>query len=398
MHGSVRIGRIGGIAIEVHFTWFIVFGLVALSLIASFADHAPPMAVVPVAVITALLFFASVLAHELAHSFVANRYDRLVERITLFVFGGIAHLKKEPPSSKVEFLVALAGPAMSIALAAVFGGLYFALGGLGVPWWLLQGLMYLAVMNAILAVFNMLPAFPLDGGRVLRAAVWWSTGRFEDATRVAAGIGQVAGYVFMGIGFFLMFSGRLINGLWLMAIGWMLLQAAQSSVQRIVLARALQGVRMADIMTSPVVTVSPDWPVGHVVYEVFIRRSLREVPVVGLTGPVGMIDITDVQHVPQEHWPYVPVSQVMREFNPECVVAPEDDATKALFCMASGGHGRMFVADPAGRLIGVVGHRDVMQAVQIGLMLARGRQPGSEVGYRYPLPPPPPQTPPDRGF
>lgn len=391
MNGSWRIGRIFGISVEVHYTWLVVFFLVVMYLNDQFGRFAVPSGVQwLLSLLTAVVFFASVLAHELAHSVVANRDGPMVERITLFVFGGVAHLKREPARAGVEFAIALAGPVMSLCLAGVFGGLLIATMVLPPSLQIIRlALQQLAVINLMLAGFNMIPAFPLDGGRVLRAVLWGGSRSFDYATRIAAGIGQAFGYVFMAIGFMIVIGGNWLQGFWLVAIGWMLTGAAQSSVRRLEVEAALAGVRVADIMTSPAVSVEPEWPLHRVVYEVILPYRLSSVPVTAAGRPVGLLELHDVQSVPQDQLHLVTVAHVMRPLSPEALASPFDEAAKALARMAGEG-GRVYVVSPDGMLAGVVGHRDLMQAVQIG-MTAPGlvRPPAGQAGgyYRYPVEP-----------
>jgi len=391
LNGSWRIGRIFGISVEVHYTWLVVFFLVVLYLNEQFGRvHAPLGLDWTLALLTALVFFASVLAHELAHSVVANRDGPMVDRITLFVFGGVAHLKREPARAGTELWIALAGPAMSLCLAGVFGGLLIATMVLPPSLSIIRlGLQWLAVINLVLAGFNMIPAFPLDGGRVLRAILWGGSRSFDYATRIAAGIGQAFGYGFMALGFMIVLTGNIIQGFWLVAIGWMLTGAAQSSVRRLDVEAALTGVRVADIMTSPAVSVEPEWPLHRVVYEVILPYRLNSVPVTAEGRPVGLLELTSIQAVPQDQLHLVMVGHVMHPIPPEALASPYDDASKALARMAGEG-GRVYVVSAEGMLVGVVGHRDLMQAVQIGMATPGLVRPpaGQAAGYfRYPVQP-----------
>ncbi|MBD3173634.1 MAG: peptidase M50, partial [Armatimonadia bacterium] len=347
MRGSLKIGRIAGISVEIHYTWLLIFGLVTYFLGTSMSGKASSEIVVwVVAVATSLVFFGSVLAHELSHSLVANAYtDDMVRRITLFAFGGVAHLKDEPPSGKAELWVAVAGPGMSLALAAVFGGIVVLLrlapASLDI---IRSAFLYLSAINVLLAIFNMIPAFPLDGGRVLRALIWIGTGQFDRATQIAAGAGQVFAWLFMAFGVFqiLQGPGNWFSGLWILAIGWMLSSAAQGSLRRLSIERALSGVQVGQIMTTPAVSAGADWSVQRLVYEVILPQRIREVPITWAGQVQGVVNATDVQQVPQQNWPTMSVTQVMSPLSDDRIIPPQEPATKALKVVGAG-HGRAYV-------------------------------------------------------
>lgn len=232
MDTSLRIGKIFGIPIGLHISWFLIFGLLTWSLAGGYFAQAypqvPALVHLLLAVVTSGLFFASVLAHELGHSVVALREKIPVRGITLFIFGGIAQIGKEPPSAGAEFRIAIAGPLVSLALAGGFGALWLL--DRGIPY-LAAPSEYLMRINFILAVFNLIPGFPLDGGRVLRAVVWQISGSFQRANQVAVISGQLVAFGFIGLGIFTILRGQFFNGLWLAFIGWFLQNAAASASQ-----------------------------------------------------------------------------------------------------------------------------------------------------------------------
>lgn len=398
MTGSLRLGSIAGIAIHIHFSWLLVFYLVATALTSRLQGTSPSLAFVwAVSALGSLTFFGSVLAHELAHSVVANRSGRMVERITLFVFGGVAHLKQEPESGKSELLIALAGPGMSLLLALVFSAaaivsLLLPVGGVAIR----SALLWLAELNAMLAVFNMIPAFPLDGGRVLRALVWMNTGRFDRATRIAAGLGQSVGFAFMGlgaVGFVLRWGGGL-NWIWIAAIGWMLSAAATHSLRRVEIDRALEGVTVAEVMTTPAPAALREQPLHEAVYGAMVPRRLTEVAVIEDGRPVGLLLARDVQNVSQEYWAAMPTEHAMAPFPSALAIGAEETAARALTRMGAENAPTLYVVDGEGRLVGTLSQHDIAQAASIGMM-ARAPSGGGS-GYRYPIPlaPPPPPAPP----
>lgn len=259
MKSSLRLGRVFGIEIGLDYSWFIVFALVTWSL----AGHVFPMAYPAwsrglmwgIGVLTSLLFFASVLAHELGHSLVSQRNGVPVRRITLFVFGGIAEMTREPRRPWHEFAMALAGPAVSLALGIAFLVLSRTVGN-ATP---VEGLAsWLARINLMLAAFNLIPGFPLDGGRVLRALVWATTGSFARATHLAATTGQIVAYGLMAWGVFRGFSGDWVNGIWMAFIGWFLLSTAQTSLRQVTLEQMLRGHTAREVMMVDCPRVPPD--------------------------------------------------------------------------------------------------------------------------------------------
>ena len=237
MKGSLSLGKVLGIPIQLHVSWFLIAILITWTLASGYFPQEYPgwqaATYWLVGAVTAALFFASVLIHELAHSVLALREKVPVKSITLFIFGGVAQIGSEPPTAGAEFRIAIAGPVSSLGLAAIFGGLGAALGDSAV---LAAPLAYLGRINLMLAVFNMIPGFPLDGGRVLRAALWALGGNFQNATKWASRAGRAVayGFILVGVGQVLL-GGGLLNGLWIVFIGWFLNNAAESSYQQVVL-------------------------------------------------------------------------------------------------------------------------------------------------------------------
>jgi len=250
MAANVKLGRIFGIPLELHPSWFLIFGLVTWSLaIGYFPVEYPTLPMVAywmLGAATSLLFFGSVLIHELGHSVVALRNQVPVRRIILFIFGGVAQIGREPPDAGTEFRIAIAGPLSSLGLAAGFAGL----------WWLDQAIPYLDApsvwlmrINLLLAFFNLIPGFPLDGGRILRAVIWHFTGNFYRATQVAVFTGQLAAFGFISLGILIILTGYWLNGLWLVFIGWFLQNAAAASYAQTSLQESLRDVTVAQAMT-----------------------------------------------------------------------------------------------------------------------------------------------------
>ncbi len=317
-------------------------------------------------IVAALLLFASVLIHELAHSLVANARGLHVQSITLFIFGGVSNLEDEPERPKVEFAMSIVGPLASLVLAGIFWGLKLAIGQEGTP--LAVMLYYLASTNALLAGFNLLPGFPLDGGRVLRSIIWGTTGSLTRATNIAATVGQIFGWGFIALGVFLALSGNFLNGLWIAFIGWFLSSAADTSRRGVTLKEHLTGVRVKDIMNPTPECVDPRALVGDVVRENFIQHSRRAVPVCQGDQLAGIVTLTDVKKLPQQRWAQTPVEEIMTR-PPLHTVMKDDDLNTALKLLAQYGLNQVPVLD-GGRLVGLLSRADIIGYLQLSQELS----------------------------
>jgi Zn-dependent protease/predicted transcriptional regulator len=308
---SLRLGRILGVPIYVHASWIIIFVLITMSLGAQFTQQHPQWTTTQhwsVGVLTSLLFFASILFHELSHSMVARLYKIRVESITLFVFGGVARIANDPSKAIQEFNIAIAGPIASLFL----GGFFYAL-TLFFPYGTMTGALalWLSEINVTLAVFNLLPGFPLDGGRIFRAIVWGITKDFTRATRMAGTSGKLVAYgmIVFGAGYALS-TGQWQAGLWYAFIGWFLLNAAQESVAQIVVRETLSGLHAADVMSQEVPTVPRDITLDDYSQEV-LRTGRRCHLVVTDDRLVGMMNIHTLNSVARDEWPNMSVQAVM---------------------------------------------------------------------------------------
>jgi Zn-dependent protease/predicted transcriptional regulator len=308
---GLRIGRILGIPIYVHASWMIIFVLITMSLAMQFTQEHPQWTSVQhwsVGVATSLLFFASVLFHELAHSVIARMYKIRVISITLFVFGGVARLGREPAKAIQEFNIAIAGPLASLFLAVGFYSLT-----LFFPYAQMTGAlaMWLSQTNAALALFNLLPGFPLDGGRIFRAIVWGITKDFARATKVAGTSGKVVAYGLIVFGAWLgLMKGQWTSGLWLAFIGWFLLNAAQESVAQVAIRETLSGLHAADVMSHEVPTVPRDISLED--YGQEVARTGRRCHLVTTDDRlVGMINVHTLNSVPRHEWANMSVQGVM---------------------------------------------------------------------------------------
>ncbi len=334
MRPSLRLGRIAGIEIGVHYTWLFAFALIAWSL----AERVFPSEFLgsratywATGVLAALLLFASVIVHELAHSVVARARGMTVHGITLFIFGGVSNLGDEAKRPQDEFAVAVVGPLTSLALAGAAWGLLQLLGNGRGP--VTATLDYLALINALLAAFNMLPGFPLDGGRVLRSILWATMGSLVRATNIAARVGQVCAGLLIAWGFFQVVQGNLFGGLWIALIGWFLNSAADASRREVRVRSQFQGMRVRQVMEPSPDTVTPETSVAALVEVCFLQGGRRAMPVCQEDRLVGIVTLTDVKGVAQQRWAQAQVAEIMTRA-PLYSVRPEDDVATALQLLA----------------------------------------------------------------
>jgi Zn-dependent protease/CBS domain-containing protein len=320
---SVKLTTIRGIDVGVHYSWFIIFVLITFSLTARFASEHPQWTLAEhylVGIATSLLFFVSILLHELAHSFVALAKGIPVRSITLFVFGGVAQIGREPDRPMTEFQIAIAGPIASALLAVGFGVIASVSGDQFERLSALAG--WLSSINLLLAVFNLVPGFPLDGGRIFRAALWHMTGSLTKATRIAAGTGQGVGYVLIFFGIVTGFTVNWFSGLWLAFIGWFLMNAAQESVVQVSVRSALSGLTAEDVMSRDCPIVSHRMALAELVQDHILRTGQRCFIVVDGSRLEGLVTLHQIKAVPQARWGQVSVEEAMTPVSQLRLVAP----------------------------------------------------------------------------
>jgi Zn-dependent protease len=371
MDGSIRIGRVLGIPIFIHYTWVIVFGLVAWSLATGYFPIAggglSMSASLLLGAAAALLFFAALLLHELAHSWVGQREGLSIRSITLFIFGGVAQMGGEPRSAGAEFRMAIAGPATSLAVALLFWVAFAATRGvLSRPLQLL--LQYLAVANLIVAVFNLIPAFPLDGGRVLRAALWHFTGSRLRATRIASTMGQGFAYLLMGLGVVRTLGGNPAGGLWTLFIGWFLLQAAQAGYRQTLIRRALRGIEARDVMRDGVAAVDGDLPLASFVQDHLLAGGETSFTVMDDGRLRGIITLEDVKRVPRPRWNEVLVKEAMTQEEACPTVDVARSAYEVLMLLTREGAPQVVVRH-RGRFAGIITREDLLARIRTRLEL-----------------------------
>jgi Zn-dependent protease len=361
----VKLGKIWGIPIGLHRSWFLIFGLLAWSLaMGYFPQEYPALSSAAhwlLGGVTSLLFFGSVLLHELGHSLLALRNGIPVRSITLFIFGGVAQIEKEPSSPGVEFRIAIAGPLVSLALAILFEALYLL--DQSVPY-LTAPSLYLARINFLLAAFNMIPGFPLDGGRVLRALVWRFTGSFHRATKVAGSTGQLVALGFIGVGVFTIFRGALFNGLWLAFIGWFLQNAAANSIAALNMQQSLRGITVNQVMSRECARVPSLLPLSQVVEERVLNGAQRCFFVADNGHLRGLLTLREITAVPQRKWGFTTAEQVMVPFEHLTRVAPDTELMEALQMMDSANVNQLPVVED-GDIVGTLSREQVLHYIRM---------------------------------
>jgi Zn-dependent protease/CBS domain-containing protein len=336
VRSQIKLGSIFGIKIGLHYSWFLIALLIVFSLSSQFHATNPEWGdglIMTMAIGTALLFFVSLLLHELAHSLVATSQNLPVKEITLFALGGVSQIEKNPTSAKVEFWMAFVGPLTSAVIGAICLAVAKGLGGATSDPFMAM-LLWLGYINLMLAGFNLLPGYPLDGGRVLRALIWWKTGNADRSTQTAAKIGQLVAFAFIAYGIYQFFRGAGIGGLWTAFIGWFLLQAARESYVQVGLAHALNGVRVADVMTRDCPTVDGNLNVQNFVEQELLHTGRRCFIVADKGEVAGLVTPHEVKQINRAKWPYMTLHDIMRPLDDLRAVAPDTSLTSALESMS----------------------------------------------------------------
>jgi Zn-dependent protease/CBS domain-containing protein len=360
-----RVATLFGIPIKVDWSWLVIVGLITASFAFMFSQEFPrlswPFSFLMGAAVSVLLF-ASVLAHELSHALVALQHRIPIRGITLFIFGGAAEMGEEPPDAAAELWVALAGPVMSLALAVGFGGLYwFGSGWLPSP---VTGVVkYLGLMNGMLVAFNVVPGFPLDGGRVLRAVLWGIWGDLRAATRVASALGSGFATLIMLLGILLFVSGNPVGGIWYVFIGLFLRMAAQASYHQMMMRDSLRGFKVRDLMNPDVVSVSPQTHLEQIVHGVVLTSGRTEFPVVEGGRLLGMVGVAEIRAVDRSLWRHVTASEVMRRGSSVQAVSSLDDADRVL-TLATNEEVLIPVVD-GDTLVGVTTPRELLKRLRL---------------------------------
>lgn len=376
MRAQIKLGRIAGIEIGLHYSWFLIGILIVFSLKDQFNTVNPdwsPALIWSIALVTAVLFFVALLLHELAHSLVAKSRGLRVRAITLFALGGVSQIESEAADAKSEFWIAIVGPLTSL----IVGALCFGVERLAFPGAAAEPappvaalLVWLGRINVVLAFFNMIPGYPLDGGRVLRAIIWWIGGSQTRATKWASSTGQAVAFLFILYGLFGFFTGRNYQGLWLAFIGWFLLDASRSTSLQVEISSGLQGRRVADIMERDCALVEGHISLQDFVNEYVLRSGRRCFIVVQNNSLTGLITPNEVKKVPREEWPQTSVQSVMIPPKQLHVVTPDTPAVQALDLLTKQDVNQVPVVSD-GHLVGIFSRGQVIRYLQAHAELGR---------------------------
>jgi Zn-dependent protease/predicted transcriptional regulator len=336
LRGGILIGKAFGISLRLHYSWFFIFALITWALTAVYFPSTYPnwslSMKIGAGLLTSFLFFGSVLLHELCHSLVALREGIQIQSITLFFLGGVSQMTGEPKTAGDEFRMAAAGPFCSLVLGGIFLGVYFALRGTATPAFQFGAAItyYLGFINILLGVFNLIPGFPLDGGRVLRSIIWGRTRNLQRATKIASNIGRAFGFLFILGGIYLIFTGNFFNGIWLALIGWFLESAAVGSYRQQLLQEMLKGHTAGEIMSQDCMVVPPDITIERLVNENMLTSGRRCFPVVSNGHVEGLMTLNNVRAVQREAWRTTQVRQAMTLFEKVKSVSPNEDLSTVL--------------------------------------------------------------------
>ncbi|MFL6294366.1 MAG: site-2 protease family protein [Actinomycetes bacterium] len=357
---SWRVGRVAGIEVRVDTSWAVIALLITYSMYRRIDFLYPELSgagAVGLAVLSAVLFFGSVLVHELAHALVSQARGIRVQDITLFLFGGATRARVESRGPGDEFLIALVGPLTSGILAGLFG-IIAGLGGDVLSRPLAGTLGYLAWVNLVLAVFNLVPGFPLDGGRLLRSAIWKATGSLSRATRIASVSGQAVGWLLVAGGVAFLLAGDLAGGIWFAFIGWFLVQAARSSYQELQLRNLLRGVEAEDVMAGSLLRIPPDLTLQQAVDGYFMRYDHGAFPVDEQGRTIGLLTLRGVRRVPSQEWSTRRVREHMVPLDDQVLVAPHARMDDVLGKLEDGEANRVLVVQH-GEVVGIITPSDL---------------------------------------
>lgn len=373
-----RLFQLLGFDIYIDLSWFLIAILITWSLATALFPHFYPDLTSAVywwmGLSGALGLFASIVLHELGHSVVARQFGMKMKGITLFIFGGVAEMSDEPPSAKAEFWVAIGGPIVSVVLA--IGFYLFSIAGvaIGLPSSVTGVLWYLGLINAILVGFNMIPAFPLDGGRVLRSILWAIRGSLRQATRITSAIGSGFGMFLILLGILSVIGGNFIGGMWQFLIGMFLRGAAQMSYQQVLVRRALEGEPISRLMQRDIRTVTPEMLIDEFVDNFIYRHHHKLYPMVEDGRLTGCVTIQGIKEVPREQWSSRTLGDVRESCGEDNTVSPDADAVQVLAQMNRNGRSRLMVVDQ-GELQGLVTLKDLMNFIALKMEL-EGESPG----------------------
>jgi len=356
-----------GIQVRIHYTLWFVFILIAWSLADGYMpSQYPGLGVATywaIGIASAIILFVSVLVHELSHSYIAKKNGLPIGRITLFFFGGVSEMTEEPQDPGLEVRMAAAGPLMSFLIAGVLGGFWYLVGLTGAPVAVTATLGYGALINAVLGIFNLVPAFPLDGGRVLRGGVWKRSRSFIGATRTAVRVSEAISLLMMVGGFGYIIFGDFVGGIWIIFLGWFIRSGAETSLRQTLVDESLSGVKVEDIMTRDVLMAPPNITIQQLVSEYFLNHRHEGYPVVKNGQILGIVTLQCVRAIPKERRETETVEQAMVHCEPTATVKPSVTALDTLHRMAREKVERVLVVED-GRLLGIVTRGDLIRTIR----------------------------------
>lgn len=374
MNHSLRISRVAGIDIYIHFSWIIALILFTVSLASSWFPHIYPHASVTnyliLGLIASLLLFLSVLLHELGHSLVARAHGLPVKNIVLFIFGGVSNIEEEASSASVEFKVATIGPLISLFIAGICFLLWLPLRFTPSP---IEGILQvLWLSNLLLGLFNLLPGFPLDGGRILKAILWKFTGNPIKATRTAANVGMVIAYLLIVWGIFQFFYGNTLNGIWIGFIGWFLLSASLAERTQSTFEAAFSGVDVGQVMSKDPLTVPANISLQRLIDEYLLPEGLPSALVMQSNNLAGLITLANIRQIPRENWPQTPIGLVMTPVDRLPVLSPQQSLKKALQLLTEANTDQLPVVQN-GHLMGILSREELIRSLQVRRSLGLNR-------------------------
>lgn len=368
----ITLFKLFGFSVRIDISWIIIAALITWSLAANafphFYENLSTQTYWLMGIVGALGLFVSIIFHEMCHSLVARRYGLPMKGITLFIFGGVAEMDDEPPSAKAELMMALAGPASSIVLAIGFGVVYIFGTMAAWPRPITGVIGYLGMINGVLAAFNLVPAFPLDGGRVLRAVLWSWKDNVKWATRAASQIGSGFGLVLIALGVWSLLLGNLIGGIWWFLIGMFVRGAANMSYQQLLTRQALEGEPVSRFMEQNPVTVSPSISLEDLIENYIYKFHFKMFPVVEDDRLVGCISTREVKEIPRDEWPQRTVGDLLTQCSVDNTIRPDDDSMQALSKMRKTGASRLIVVE-GDRLVGIISLKDMLKFLSLKVEL-----------------------------
>lgn len=368
LKSSIKLFKVFGIEIRLDYSWFIIFALLiyffGFGYFPSVLPNLNKGYIAIITLLTVLLFFSSLLLHELSHSIVAKRKGIPVSRISLFIFGGMSEIEKEPDKPMTELLMSIAGPAASFVLAIIFGLIWFFTRNFP-PVNLPVG--YLAIINLTLGIFNLLPGYPLDGGRVLRSILWKASNDLKKATFIASTVGRVIGFAMIAVGIYLIFTNNFLNGIWLAFIGWFLQSSAYASYRQLIFDTSIKGVKVKEMMNENIVTVDKNVTLDKLVDDYFMKYRYGRFPIVENTAQnklIGIVSIHDIKTIPKEEWVSTKAADIVKPVETNEIIDSDAELSEALRKMIKFNLSHLVIISDK-QIRGMITKSDILQFIQI---------------------------------